>query len=359
LRRIDGWRKIAAVLSQHADLGVDWAPLIAREQFVGRRAVLIGLVTTLLPSPAHAQKAPTLPRVGWLSAGSEPDPFLEGFREGLRKLGYVEGQNIVLEIRHAHGNLEALRAGAAELAQSHVVLIVASLTAVRAAREIKDIPIVFVISGDPVEAGLAKSLSRPGGNLTGSTFLSLDVAGKRVELLKQAVPRLRSLVALSNTDHPGEKSELHATETAAQTLRIKLIYVAFSQSPFGTSPELDKALETVRRAQPDAMVVFPEGATMTNRVTLAKFAIVQRLPSMFGWREYADAGGLMSYGASQRDAHFRLASYADKILKGAEPADLPIEQPTRFELVINLKTAKALGLTIPQSLLLRADQLIE
>jgi putative ABC transport system substrate-binding protein len=157
----------------------------------------------------------------------------------------------------------------------------------------------------------------------------------------------------------GEKSELHATESAAQMLRINLIYVAFTQSPFGASPELDKALETVRRAQPDAMVVFPEGATMANRATLANFAIAHRLPSMFGWSEYAEAGGLMSYGASQRDAHAQLASYADKILKGAKPGDLPIEQPTKFELVFNLKTAKALGLTIPPSLLLQADKVIE
>jgi putative ABC transport system substrate-binding protein len=341
-------------------VGVDLASLIARKQPVGRRTMLSGLVAaTLLPSPAHAQKPPTPPRLGWLSAGSEPDPFLEGFREGLRKLGYVEGQNIILETRHAHGNLEALRTGVAELAQAKVVLIVASLTAVRAARTIKDIPILFVISGDPVEAGLTKSLSRPDANLTGSTFLSLDVAGKRVELLKQAVPRLRSLAVLSNTEHPGEKSELQATEAAAQALGINLVYVAFSQSPFGASPELDNALATVRRAQPDAMVVFPEGATMANRVSLAKFAIAQRLPSMFGWSEYVDAGGLMSYGASQRDAHMRLGSYADKILKGAKPADLPVEQPTKFELVINLKTATALGLTIPPSVLLRADKVID
>jgi putative ABC transport system substrate-binding protein len=324
---------------------------------IGRREVLIGLSTTVLPSPVHAQKPP--PHIGWLSAGSEPDPFLEAFREGLRKLGYVESQNIVLDVRHAHGNLEALLAGAAELAQSKVALIVASLTAVRAARTIKDLPVLYVVSGDPIEAGLAQSLSRPGGNLTGSTFQSLEIAGKRVELLKEALPRLRSLAALSNTDHPGEKSELHATETAAQSLGIHLVYVPFRQSPFGTSPELDKGLETVRRARPDAMIVFPEGATMANRVSLANFALAHRLPSMFGWSEYAAAGGLMSYGASQREAHARLAINADKILKGAKPADLPVEQPTKFDLVINMRTAKALGLTIPQSVLIRADQVIE
>lgn len=326
-------------------------------QLIGRREVLIALGAALLPSPVHAQKPP--PRVGWLSAGSEPDPFLEAFREGLRKVGYVEGQSVVLDIRHAHGNLETLRAGAEELVQSKVVLIVASLTAVRAARAFKDVPILYVISGDPIEAGLAQSLSRPGGNLTGGTFLSLEIAGKRVELLKEALPRLRVLAALSNNEHPGEKSELHATETAAKSLGINLSYVPFRQSPFGTSPELDKALEVVRRMRPDAMIVFPEGATMANRVSLANFAVSHQLPSMFGWAEYAAAGGLMSYGASQRAAHARLAIYADKILKGTKPGDLPVEQPTKFELVINLKTAKALGLAIPQSLLLRADQVIE
>lgn len=324
-----------------------------------RRAVLVGLLATILPSLARAQQSAGPARIGWLSAGSDSDPFLDGFREGLRKLGYVEGNNVVLERRHANGSLDALRAGAADLVQAKVALIVASLTAVRAVRAIKDIPIVYVISGDPVAAGLAKSLSRPGGNLTGSTFLSLEIAGKRVELLKEAVPGLRKLAVLSNTDHPGEKSELRATEAAAQKLGIDLTYVAFAQSPFGESPELDKALETIRQAQAGAMIVFPEGATMANRAKLAAFATAQRLPSMFGWSEYVDAGALMSYGASQRESHARLASYVDRILKGARPEDLPIEQPTKFELVVNLKTAKALGLALPPALLLRADRVLE
>ena len=259
-----------------------------------RRAILAGLAV-LLPARAFAQKPQ---RIGWLSAGSDPDPFLDGFREGLRKLGYVEGQNVVLETRHANGNLDALLAGAADLAQQRVAVVAASLTAVRAAKVLKDVPIVFTISGDPVAPGFAQTLSRPGGNMTGITFLSLEVAGKRVGLLKQAVPRLRTLAALSNTDHPGEQAERRATAAAAQALGIDLVYVAFSQSPFGASPELDKALEAVRRAQPDAMVVFPDGATMANRDGIARFAITQRLPSMFGWSEYVEAGGLMSYGAS-------------------------------------------------------------
>jgi putative ABC transport system substrate-binding protein len=327
---------------------------------MNRRVVLVGLASTLIPSVGHAQKPPAGPaRIGWLSALTEPDPFLGAFRDGLRALDYVEGRNLVLERRYAKGSVEALQAHALELAQANVALIVASLTAVRGARAIKDIPVVFIISGDPIEAGLVKSLARPGGNLTGSTFLSLEVAGKRVELLKEALPRLRTLAVLSNTDHPGEGSERRATEAAAQRFGMSVVYVPFSQSPFGVSTELDKALETVRRAQPDAMIVFPEGATMRSRTALAVFAAALRIPTMFGWSDYVEAGGLMSYGASQRAMHARLAVVADKILKGAKPADLPVEQPTTFELVINLKTAKALGLTIPPSLLLRAGQVID
>ncbi len=324
---------------------------------VDRRGFLAATIAMLCPWPARAQTAP--PRIGWLSAESQPDPFLEGFREGLRRLGYIEGQNVVLELRHAKGNFDALRAGASELTQSNAAMIVASMTAVRAVRGVKDLPILFVISGDPVEAGIATSLARPSGNFTGATFLSLEVAGKRVELLKETLPRLRTLVALSNTEHPGEKSERLATEMAAHALGITLLYVPFSQFPFGPSPELDHALERARRLQPDGMVVFPEGATMANRVKLAQFAVAQRLPTMFGWSEYADAGGLMSYGANQRDAFVRLASYADKLLRGTKPAELPVEQPTRFELVVNLNTAKLLGITIPQPVRVRADRVIE
>ena len=319
----------------------------------------MSLAAALAPHVARAQPHQAPARIGWLSAGSQPDPFLDGFREGLRKLQYVEGQTVALEIRHADGSLERLRAATAELAHAHVAVIVTAGIAARVAMAIKDVPVLIAVSGDPVEGGWAKSLSRPGGNFTGSTFLSLEVAGKRVELLKQAVPRLRTLAALSNTEHPGEPSERRATEAVAQALGITLVYVPFSQSPFGSSPELDKALEAVRRAQPDAMVVFPEGSTMANRAGIARFAIANRLPSMFGWSEYVDAGGLMSYGANQRDMYMRLAAVADKILKGARPADVPIEQPTTFELVVNVKTAKALGLTLPDALRLRADRTVD
>jgi putative tryptophan/tyrosine transport system substrate-binding protein len=217
-----------------------------------------------------------------------------------------------------------------------------------------DIPVLFAISGDPVELGLVKSLARPEGNFTGSTFLSLDLAGKRVELLKDVFPELRKFAVLSNTDHPGERSELRATREAAQKLRIEPAYV-----PFVGARGLDGALAAVADARPDAMLVFPEGATMVHRTKIAEFAVNHKLPSMFGWSEYCEAGGLLSYGANQRATYFRLATYADRILRGENPANLPVEQPTTFELAVNRKTAAALGIEIPRSIVLRADKVID
>jgi putative ABC transport system substrate-binding protein len=325
-----------------------------------RRALLALVAIALLPRAARAQRAPAPHRIGWLSTEQQPDPFLDGFREGLRKHGYVEGQNVVLELRYPARSLEAVQAAVTELMQARVAFIVASGPAIRALEAAKDAWVLFVVSGDPVELGVAKSLARPGGNFTGSTFLSLEIAGKRIELLKQAVPELRTLAALSNTDHPGEGSERRATEAAAQALGITTAYVPFRQFPLDTTGgDLDRALDAVGRARPNAMVVFPDGATMANRAKIAQFAIAQRLPSMFGWGEYCDAGGLMSYGANQRAAYIRLAAFADKLLHGAKPADLPIEQPTRFELILNLRTAKRLGVTIPPLIVQRADRLIE
>ena len=321
-----------------------------------RRTFLAMISGSLLAAPlaAEGQQAGKVHRIGWISTEAQPDPFVDGFREGLRQYGYVEGQNLILDLRYARGDLDALRAAVVELTQSKVAFIVSSGPAIRAIKGTRDIPVLFAISGDPVELGLAVSLRRPGGNFTGLTFLSLTIAGKRVELLKQAVPRLRRLAVLSNTDHPGERSERQATEEAARALGLTVSYV-----PFTGATALDAGLSAVRAAQADGMVVFPEGATIVARAKIAEFTIAERLPSMFGWSEYADVGGLISYGANQRQTHVRLAAYADKVLRGAKTAELPIEQPTQFELVINLKTAKALGLTIPPSLLLRVDRVIE
>jgi putative tryptophan/tyrosine transport system substrate-binding protein len=326
---------------------------------ISRRSLLTLVAALLAPQPARAQKVTAPPRIGWLSSEPPPDPFLDGFREGLRQHGYVEGQSVILELRSGSRHLDALHAAVSELiTQSQVHFIIASGPAIRALKAAKEAWVLFVVSGDPVELGIATSLAHPGGTFTGITLLSLEIAGKRIELLKEAMPQLRTLAALSNTDHPGESAERRATEAAAQALGISLIYVPFRQFPFDVTGELDTALDAVRRARPDALVVFPEGATLVNRVKIAQFAIAQRLPSMFGWSEYCDAGGLMSYGANQRDAYVRLAAFADKLLRGAKPTDLPIEQPTRFELVLNLKTAGLLGIALPPLVMFRADRLI-
>jgi putative tryptophan/tyrosine transport system substrate-binding protein len=320
-----------------------------RREFI---ALLGGLATW--PRPARAQQPANLHSILWVSTEAQPDPFIAGFREGMREQGYVEGQNLAFVLRYAPGDPATVQAMLPELLEVSADLIVSSGPAIRAMRAATGKPVLFAISGDPVELGLAQSLSRPGRNFTGSTFLSLDVAQKRAQLLRELLPGLRTLAVLSNTTHPGEQSEHDATQKAADALSIRLAYV-----PFRSFPELDGALERLRGASPDAMLVFPDGVTMVHRARIADFARAHRLPSMFGWREYCDAGGLASYGANQRATYVRLAAYADRLLQGQNPADLPIEQPTTFELVVNLKTAKALGVEIPPTLLARADEVIE
>ena len=273
---------------------------------LGRRTFLALTAATLWPRFARGQPARPLPRIAWFSTDREPDPFLDGFREGLRRHGYVEREHVVLELRY--GSVDSLRAAVADV-KSRVAFVVAAGPAVRALRGTGDVVVLFAISGDPIAAGLATSLANPGRNFTGITFLSLEVAAKRVQLLKEAVPRMRS--------------------------------------------------RAVRAARPDAMIVFPEGATVANRAKVAEFAVAQRLPAMFGWSEYVDAGGLMSYGANVRDAYVHLGRYADRLLHGAKPADLPIVQPTDFELVVNVRTAKLLDVTIPPAIAMRATRLIE
>ena len=321
---------------------------------LSRRAFLALTATLALPGSAAAQASKSPPRIGWISTEPQPDPFLDGFREGLRQHGYVEGRNVILELRYAPGRLDTLRLAVTELSSLGVAFIVSSGPAIWAIRSAENVAVLFAISGDPVELGIANSLARPGRNFTGSTFLSLEIAGKRVELLKQAIPRLSRLAALTNTDHPGERSERRATEAAAQALGI-----AVTPVPFAALAELDGALDRVRELRPDAMIVFPDGSTMVSRAKIAAFAVAQRLPTMFGWSEYADAGGLMSYGANQRETYVRLAAYADRLLRGAKPGDLPIEQPQRFELVLNAGTARLLGITIPPSVTATANRVIE
>lgn len=307
------------------------------------------------PVVARAQTPSKVYRIFWVSTDSEPDPFLDGFKEGLHARGYVEGRNLVLEPHNVPGNPAALRQVISGLKRGNIDLVVSSGPATRAMKGVTDIPVLFALSGDPIELGLVRSLAQPGSNFTGSTFLSLDLAGKRVELLKEIFPRIRTLAVLSNTNHPGEQSEWQTTLRVARALGIDPVYFPF----FGTN-ELDRALADAGNTRVDAMLVFPDAVTMVHRATLADFAIKQRLPSMFGWSEYCDAGGLLSYGANQRATYFGLATFADRILHGEKPADLPVEQPTNFELTVNLKTAKALGVeTAISRIAFRANKVIE
>ena len=321
-----------------------------------RRRDFIALAAGALawPIAARADDARVY-RILWLSTAAGPDPFLDGFRDGLRTLGYVEGKNIVLQPHYAPGDPQALREFVSELKRGDVDLAVSSGPATRAMSAVAEIPVLFAQSGDPVALGIVKSLAQPGTNFTGTTFLSLELAGKRVELLKDVFPRLRRLAVLSNTDHPGEQSEWRATQLAANALDVEPIYI-----PFFGPREFDGALAAAANARADAMLAFPEPVTMINRARVAQFAAAQRLPSMFGWSEYCEAGGLLSYGANQRATYFLLAKYADRILRGENPAELPVVQPEKFELAVNLKTARLFGEELDlSSILFRASRVLE
>jgi ABC-type uncharacterized transport system substrate-binding protein len=330
-----------------------------------RRAFLAGAAGLLAaPLAAEAQQADQIARIGYLAADlvSTNPRFREAFRQGLRELGYVEGRNVVIEYRDAKGHLERLPALAAELValKVDVILAAAGTPAVVAAKQAtKTIPIVFASPSDPVGSGLVASLARPGGNVTGLSTLSLtpDLVGKCLELLKQAMPGLNRVAVLWQPGQLTERTErdlLKGAEVAGRALGVRLQFVE-AQGP----ADFDKAFSDMTRARAGALTVWGSVMFLNERRRLVSVAAKNRLPVMYTGREYVDAGGLMSYGANQADLFRRAATYVDKILKGAKPGDLPIEQPTRFELVINLKTAKALGLTIPPSLLARADQVIE
>ena len=291
----------------------------------------------------------------WLSTEAQPDPFIAGFRDGMRGRGYVEGRNLAFVLRYAPGDPAALRAMLPEILATPADLIVSSGPATQAMRDAATgKPVLFAMSGDPLALGIVQSLARPGRNFTGGTFLSPELARKRVHMLRELVPGLRTFAALSYSNHPGEPAEHQATREAADALGLGLVY-----APFGSGPELDGALERVRASGAGAVLVFPDAVTMAHRARIADFAAAHRLPSMFGWREYCEAGGLASYGANQRAMYVRLAAHADRLLRGESPGELPVEQPTRFELAVNLRTAQALGLEIPPTFLGGADELIE
>ena len=323
---------------------------------MNRRESLGLLIASLAARPrvSHGQQPAKVHVILWVSTEAQPDPFIEGFRDGMKARGYVEGQNLTFILRYAPGSPDAVRAMLPELLTIPADLIVSSGPAMLAMKATTTRTVLFAMSGDPVQLGIVESLARPGRNFTGSTFMSLNICQKRVELLHELLPNMRSLAVLSNTGHPGEQSEHSATIGAAQGLGIQIAYV-----PFASADQLEGALERVLNSRSDAMIVYPDGITLVNRATIADFAKRHRLPSMFGWREYADAGGLASYGANQRATYRRLAAYADRLLNGESAALLPVERPTMFELVINMKTARLLDLKVPTSIVTLANDVIE
>jgi putative tryptophan/tyrosine transport system substrate-binding protein len=327
---------------------------------IQRRDLLITAGAVLAAPCADAQQAAKIARLGFLANSPTALAHLrEAFLQGLRDLGYVEGRNFTIEYRYAEGQLERFPGLAAELVALKVEVIVAPPTpAAQAAKQAtKIIPIVFAGVGDPVTSGLVTSLARPGGNVTGLSGLSPELVGKCLELLKQALPGVRRVAVLWHPGGPSERSEkgmLKEAEGAARALGMQLQIVEARGAA-----EFDRAFYDMTIARADALTVLPSNIFNNERRRLADLATRNRLPTVYQFREYVDAGGLMAYGANLADLNRRAATYVDKILKGAKPADMPVEQPTKFELVINLKTAKALGITIPQSVLLRADEVIE
>jgi putative ABC transport system substrate-binding protein len=325
---------------------------------------IVTITLSLLTAPlaAHAQQPTKVARIGYLVTGGLDSPetriLLDAFRQGLRERGYVEGQNLVIEYRAADGQLERFPALAAELVQLQPEVIVAQGTpAARAAQQATStVPIVTPVMGDPVGDGLVASLARPGGNITGLTFLGPELVAKRLELLKEALPRVSRVAALW---HPGAYAErtpsamVQETEAAARTLGMQLQRVEV-RGP----DELDRAFSTMTRERAEALIVLPSAMLYNERRRLVDLAARHRLPAMYQAREMVELGGLIAYGASIPDLIRRSATHVDKILKGAKPADLPVEQPTTFELVVNLKTAEALGVTVPRTLLFQATEVI-
>jgi len=317
------------------------------------------LITCLLnlPSPGHAEQAGKIFRIGYLGSGGLADtaPRFNVFRQALRDLGYIEGQTVVIESRWAEGQIERLPGLAAELVKLKVDVIVAASTpdALAAKNATQTIPIVFATSGSPVGA-LVASIARPGGNVTGLSLVGPELVARQLQLLKESVPKASRVAVLENPDNPYTAVMMKEVETAARSLGVQ---IRFLELRSGDAP--DTAFSGLARERPHALLVLFDPLLTRQRARIAELANKHRLPSMYPHREYAEAGGLMAYGASLTDLYRRAATYVDKILKGARPADLPVEQPTKFELVINLGTARSLGLTIPQSVLLRTDETIK
>jgi putative tryptophan/tyrosine transport system substrate-binding protein len=312
-----------------------------------------------LSFPAEAQQPKKVPRIGYLEFGSAAPgtPLLAAFRQGLREIGWIEGHNIAIEVRYAEGKHDRLPELAADLVRLQVNLIFASTTpaALAAKQATTTIPIVMGFVADPVGSGLVANLARPGGNITGWTHLAgLELNAKRLEVLKDAAPRATRIGALWNPANPVHRPGLKELEVAALTLKVQLHPVGV-QDP----KEIESAFSVLAQKHVEALTVFPDGMFFAERRRIIDLAAKSRLPAMYGITDLVEPGGLMAYGVNLLDLYRRGASYVDKILKGAKPADLPVAQPTKFEFVINLKAAKQIGLTIPPNVLARADKVIK
>ena len=325
---------------------------------VTRLATAVGLL--LVAGAAIAQPADSLPRVGYLSPGSPSDPArlrrFEAFRKVLRELGYVEGRNIAIESRWAEGNYDRYPTLAADLvrAKANVIVTVGGAATQATQQATKTIPIVMSVVLDPVGSRLVASLARPEGNTTGLSQMAPDIVGKQLQLLREVVPSVSRVAVLWNPANPGSAPQLREAEAAGRVFKMQL-QVLEARAP----QEIDRAFVAMTKERAGALVILADAMFTNQRKQIAELALKRRLPSVYGVREYGEAGGLMVYSVDPIDLEGRAAVYVDKILKGAKPADLPIEQPTKFELVINLKTAKMLGLTISPSLLTRAGQVID
>jgi len=326
---------------------------------VGKSTALSVFVVLLFAVTFHAeaQQPAKVPTIGFMRGGSPTAPEVDAFRQGLRELGYVEGKNIIIDFRNTEGKTDRFASVAAELVRLKVDIIVAAggSAVVLAAKPATDtIPIVMTNPGDPVAIGVVASLARPGGNVTGLTSSSTELSGKLVELLKEAVPKLTRVAVLWSPAEPGNARNFKETEVAAQSLRLKLLSLGVR-----TPDELDNALQSSIKDRAGALIIIRSPAYTSTGERIVDFAAKNRLPTMFPEKLFVEAGGLMSYAPNIADNFRRAATYVDKILKGAKPADLPVERPMKFEFIINLKTAKQIGLPIPPNVLARADKVIK
>jgi putative ABC transport system substrate-binding protein len=315
------------------------------------------LALAALRREAGAQNTAKVARVGWITAqqASSLTPYIAALRKGLVELGYTEGGNLVLVFRFGDDAIERVPEMAAELERIPVDLIIAQGAAVPDIAKLRlKVPVVYVYSGDPVSAGLADSLARPRDNMTGLTFMAAELNGKRLDLLREIMPRIKKVAIVANPEHPGVEFERTYSEKAALRLGLAIDYY-----PTRSTVELTQAFAAMAANPPQAISLFADGFAIQNRDRIMEFAMNQHAPVVSGWPIFARSGALCTYGPRLTESYRRLAYYVDRILKGAKPVDLPIEQPTQFEFVVNLRTAKKLGLSIPQSMLVRADEIIQ